>query len=186
MDGSVSILTINAANGSAAGPITTIQVDLGARALAIDTKDNLLVVSNEEPGPYVLVDLSSGSVKGRVTAVRSGVSGDDGDDNRSDHDGASNLPLISSVSPATGKAATGVTMTITGTNLTGVSDVVFVNPDNVHGKSQIAFSDSAFAASKIQVNAAGTQLTATVTIAASAGTRVRESSAWSCRTDSRA
>ncbi len=167
-DGSVSVLTINTANGSGAGPITTIQVDLGARALAIDTKDNLLVVSNEGTGTLVLVDLSSGTVKGRVNAVQSGLSGDDGDDNRSDHDGAANLAVIASVSPATGKAGTSLTMTITGTNLTGASDVVFIKPENIHGKSPIASPDSAFAASKIQVNAAGTQLTATITIAASA------------------
>jgi uncharacterized protein (TIGR03437 family) len=167
--GSVSVLPINAATGAAAGPITTIKVDLGPRALTIDTKDNLLVVSNEGTGTIVLIGLGTNSIVGRINAVRSNSQGDDNGDDHSDHDGApSTLPAIVLISPATGHAGAGFTITITGTNLTAASNVQFVNPLNVHGKSQNAMADSAFTASNIQVNAAGTQVTATISIAASA------------------
>src|ERR1041385_1857553 len=52
--GSVSVIPFT---GGTAGAISTIKVDLGVRALAIDVKDNLLVVSNEGSGTLVLVDL---------------------------------------------------------------------------------------------------------------------------------
>jgi DNA-binding beta-propeller fold protein YncE len=90
--GSVSVLPINPATGAAAGDITTIKVDLGARALAIDTKDNLLVVSNEGSGTLVLVDLSTNKVVDRINAVQTGMEGDDGGDDHSDRNAAANNP----------------------------------------------------------------------------------------------
>lgn len=52
--GSVSVLAVNTTT-----PIITIKVDLGARALAVDVKDNLLVVSNEGSGTLAVVDLNT-------------------------------------------------------------------------------------------------------------------------------
>jgi uncharacterized protein (TIGR03437 family) len=172
--GSISVMPFT--NG-AAGAITTIKVDLGARALAIDVKDNLLVVSNEGSGTLVLIDLTTNAVVGRIIAVRSGD--DDNDDDHSDRDKASNLPAVQSLSPATGKAGTTFTLTITGTNLTGASAVVFTlsrgngdKDDNDDGDDKKK-TDDAFTVSNISVNAAGTQVTATVKIAANAGTGAR-------------
>jgi uncharacterized protein (TIGR03437 family) len=176
--GSVSVLPVNPTTGVASGPITTIKVDLGARALAIDSKDNLLVVSNEGTGTIVLIDLTSGSIVGRVNAVKSNNSGDDGGDDHSDHDGASNLPSISSVSPVAGKAKTTFTMTIAGSSLAGATNVLFVSAASIHGdshgNSRNNNPDTAFTATNILVNAAGTQLTATITVsaAATAGPRI--------------
>jgi hypothetical protein len=116
----------------------------------------------------VLIDLASGSIAGRVNAVKSNNSGDDGGDDHSDHDGAANLPSITSVSPLTGKANTTFTMTIAGANLTGATNVLFVSAANIHGDSKTSNGDTAFTASSIQVNAAGTQLTATITVSATA------------------
>lgn len=87
-DGSISALPIDPVTGAEAGPLTTIRVDEGARALAIDTADNLLVVSNEGTGTLVLVDLTSGKVVGRIKAVKSDLPGDDGGDDHSDHHAA--------------------------------------------------------------------------------------------------
>jgi hypothetical protein len=100
-------------------------------------------------------------------------------DDHSDHDGAHNLPIVSSASPVNGKAATSFTLTIAGTNLTGASNVVFTKPggsgdeqpDGESNDDRVA--DPAFTATKIQVNAGGTQLTATVSIAAAASPGVR-------------
>src|SRR4029077_14867995 len=93
-------------------PIAIIKVDLGARALAVDVKDNLLVVSNEGSGTLVLVDLGSNKVVARINAVQTGMAGDDGHDNHSDRDGASNAPTIQALSPGSAKAGATVTLTI--------------------------------------------------------------------------
>ncbi|HWE53699.1 MAG TPA: IPT/TIG domain-containing protein [Bryobacteraceae bacterium] len=173
--GSVSVLTIDPTTGLAAGAVATVKVDLGARALAIDAKDNLLVVSNEGTGTLVLVDLTTNTVVGRINAVKSNSSGDDNGDDHSDHDGSAvNLPTIGSISPVSGTAGSSFQMTIMGTNLTGATGVAFVFPGSIHGESMNAFTDASFTATSVQVNAAGTQLTATVTIGASAslGSRI--------------
>jgi uncharacterized protein (TIGR03437 family) len=167
--GSVSVLPFNPVTGAATGSITSIKVDLGPRALAIDVKDNLLVVSNEGTGTLVLIDLGSNTIAGRINAVRSNSQGDDNGDDHSDHDGApGTLPSVVSVSPVTGKAGTSFTMTLTGTGLKGATGVQFVNAVNVHGKSPDSLVESAFTATNITVNAGGTQVTATITIAAPA------------------
>ncbi|HJZ97890.1 MAG TPA: hypothetical protein VKE70_15370, partial [Candidatus Solibacter sp.] len=171
--GSISVMPFT--NGTA-GAITTIKVDLGARALTIDAKDNLLVVSNEGSGTLVLIDLNTNAVVGRIIAVRSGD--DDNDDDHSDRDKAGNAPKVQSLSPTTGRANTTFTLTITGTNLTGASAVVFTisrgngdKDDNDDGDdNDKKKTDDAFTVSNISVNAAGTQLTATVKIAANAST----------------
>jgi uncharacterized protein (TIGR03437 family) len=162
--GSVSVLPVDATTGAATGAITRVKVDLGARALAIDSKDNLLVVSNEGTGTLVLVSLASNAVTGRINAVQTS-SGDDQDDD-SDRNNATNLPAIVSLSPNSGKAGTTFTLTITGVNLTGTTAVNFNGNGNGHAGD--------FTVKNIQVSTAGTQITATVTIDASAkpGARV--------------
>jgi hypothetical protein len=169
--GSASILPF--VNGSP-GAVSTVKVDLGARALTIDVKDNLLVVSNEGSGTLVLVDLSTNAVAGRVNAVS--TSQEDGDDHN-DRDGAANLPAVQTLGPVSSKAGATLTLTITGANLTGATGVVFNllrgngdQGDNGNDKNK---SDDAFTVTNIAVNGAGTQLTATVKIAAQAQTGQR-------------
>ena len=166
--GSVSVLPF--ANGTV-GKITTIKVDLGARALTVDVKDNLLVVSNEGTGTLVLVDLNTNAVTGRISGVQTA----DGDaDDHGDRGNASNVPAVTSVTPSSSKAGVTLTLTVMGTNLGGTNGVVFDvlrgnggHGDNGNDKNK---SDGAFAVSNISVNGAGTQLTATVKIAAGAQT----------------
>jgi uncharacterized protein (TIGR03437 family) len=165
--GSVSVIAV-ASNG-APGTATTVKVDLGARALAIDAKDNVLVVSNEGTGTLVLVSLASNTVTGRITAVRS--SDDDDHDDHSDRGRATNLPAIQSLSPASGKAGTTFTLTVTGTNLTGATELSFGSGGG-NGKGNDRGSD--FTVKNLAVNAAGTQITATVTIDASAKPGARQ------------
>lgn len=153
--GSVSVLPLNSTT------ITSVKVDLGPRALAIDAKDNLLVVSNEGTGTLALVSLSSNTVTGRINAVQTSP-GDQ--DDHGDHDNAANLPVIVSMSPTSAKAGATLTMTITGTNLAGASAVTFGGNGNGNGNG----NSGDFTVSKISVNAAGTQLTATVSIDVSA------------------
>lgn len=167
--GSVSVLPIS--NTGAASTVTTIKVDLGARALAIDTKDNLLLVSNEGSGTIVLVDLTSNKVVGRITAVRSDDEDDDGEDDHSDHDHAKNQPVVVSLNPITTKATATFTLTITGTSLAGATDVIFINSADIHGNGKgkgkgedKGARDSAFVASGIQVNGTGTQISANIKV----------------------
>jgi hypothetical protein len=152
------------------GPITTVKVDLGVRALTVDAQDNLLVVSNEGSGTLVLVDLNTNAVVGRIKAVETSPS--DTDDH-SDHDRAANLPTVQSITPASSKAGTIITLMVTGANLGGAKGLVFdilrSNGDEGDGEDNNKVDD-AFTVSNISVNSGGTQLTATVTIAAGAQT----------------
>jgi uncharacterized protein (TIGR03437 family) len=177
--GSVSVLPVTAA-GAAAGPVTTIKVDLGARALAIDTKDNLLVVSNEGSGTLVLVSLASNSVVGRIRAVQTNAQGDDEGDDHSDRNSAANMPSISSLSPSSAKAGATFTFTIMGVNLTGATAVRFIDPSSLpgdgkgHGKgAQDNNSDTSFTVANLQVSAGGTRLACSVMIAGAAKTGPR-------------
>ncbi len=162
--GSIAILPVNPATGVATGAITTLKVDLGARALTVDAKDNLLVVSNEGSGTLVLVDLSADKVVGRINAVQTNLPGDDDNDDHTDHDGAaSNAPVIVSLSPDSAKAGSAFTLTIAGSNLAGATAVTFSGNG---GNDKKGGGD--FTVQNIQVLTGGTQLTAAVTISPSA------------------
>lgn len=158
------------------GTAVPVRVDLGARSLAIDTKDKLLLVGNQGTGTIVLVDLTTNQVVGRIDGVRGDDDEDDDDDEDEDGDDDDrdnrNAPSITSIAPATGKAGTTVGLTITGTNLTGAREIEFLEPRG-NGNGNGASPDRRFTVSNIQVNAAGTQLTASVAIAsgAAAGNR---------------
>lgn len=162
--GSVSILPLN---GSTLGTATTVQVGLGARALTIDTADNLLVVSNEASGSLVLVDLATDKVTARISAVQTHMDGDDDGNDHSDRNSAANAPVIQSITPNSGKPGATITLTINGQNLTGASNVTFVQVTG-QGSGNGNKGASDFTVSGIQVNSAGTQLTATVKISNSA------------------
>jgi len=162
--GSVSVAPFS---GGALGAIAVVQVDLGARALAVDVKDNLLVVANESTGTLALVDLATNKVTAKFTAVQTKMPGDDDGDDHSDRNGAANAPVIQALSAASAKAGSTFTLTITGTNLTGATGVEFVQITG-QGSGNGMKGANDFTVSGIQVNTAGTQLTATVTISASA------------------
>jgi YVTN family beta-propeller protein len=159
----------------------TIKVGIGARALAIDTLDNWLVVTNQGSGEVVLIDLTTNQIVGRINGVQSEGEDDKGKhDDHDDRDKASNMPSVTSISPNHAKAGTSFLLTIIGKNLTGATGVAFVNPEdmpgNGHGNGNsgnqshgpFAKVDPAFTVTNVQVNAAGTQVTATVAIAANA------------------
>ena len=101
--GSISILPLSISGTIVTGVATALKVGAGALALAVDTRDNLLLVLVQGKGEIVLVSLSSGQVVGRVSGVSTGD--DDGDDHE-DHDKAVNIPTVTSVLPLNGRAAT--------------------------------------------------------------------------------
>lgn len=160
----------------------TIKVGTGARALAIDQLDKLLLVTSEGSGEVVLIDLTTNEIAGRINGVRGEMEGDDDDkhDDHNDRDRAANAPVINSLSPNHAKAGTSFPMTITGKNFTGATEVVFLNPEDLpgqgkgrgngnsgeHGHGPFGKSDPAFTVTNLQVTA--TQVTLNVAIGANA------------------
>jgi uncharacterized protein (TIGR03437 family) len=146
---------------------STVKVDAGARALAVDTTDKLLLVANQGSGTVVMIDMTTNQIVNRINGVRSEHETDGQDhNNHNDRLAAQNAPAITSISQNAASRPSTFTLTINGTNLKGADDVFFVDPAGAR--------DTNIAASNIQVNGAGTQLTATIAIGnrASAGKRI--------------
>ncbi|HVW83309.1 MAG TPA: hypothetical protein VHB50_01445, partial [Bryobacteraceae bacterium] len=170
--GSVSVTPVSLATGVPTGSPVSIKVGLGVRALAVDSKDNLLLVSNDGSGTIVLVDLATLKVAGHIDAVHTGMDGDDESDDHSDHDHGANLPIVSAVTPVSVRANSTFTLTVSGTGLAGAYRVLFVNPAEVHGNGKgkgkgdapDANADGAFSVNNVAVDGTGTTLTATVTV----------------------
>jgi uncharacterized protein (TIGR03437 family) len=184
--GSVTAVPVSTLAGGGIGlSPSAIKVDLGARAMAVDIKDNILLVTNQGSGTIVLIDLSSNTQIGRIIAVRSDGESDDMSDDHSDRDHAANTPVVTSLGPATAKAGATFLLTVTGSNLGGATGIAFVDPStlpgNGHGHGNpgrnhgpFGQTDSGISIGSLQVNAAGTTITVSVTIANghAAGTRV--------------
>ena len=180
--GSVTMVPVSVLkSGTINAPPTAIRVDLGARALAVDTKDNLLLVTNQGSGTIVLIDLKTDTVAGHIDAVRTSQDSQSTEDNHSDRDQAMNAPTVTTLAPVSGKAGTTFTVTITGTNLANASAVFFVdsasllggghgNPGRDHGP--FGSTDPGITVSNITSTA--TQVKAQIAIAAghAPGTRV--------------
>jgi len=176
--GSVSLVPYGGSSS-----IVSIKVDLGARALAVDTTDKLLLVTNQGSGNIALVDLFTNKVVGRIDAAKSEHETEAANhDNQDDRATAQNAPTITSISPASGGVGSTFTLTINGTNLTGADDIFFVDPSTVPahtnghmhqditelGHGPFGTRDPNITVTNIQMPFAGTQLTATVTIGAKA------------------
>jgi len=180
--GTVSILPLTFSATGVTGTATLVKTGLGARSLAIDAKDKLLLVLNQCTGSVVLVSLDTNQVVGEIKAAV-GESEDESMDDHGDHDRAANLPIISGILPQSGRVNSTVNLTVTGTNLQGTTAVKFLLPGavgNGRGKGSsgdmgraMSMVDAAVVVSNIQVNAGGTQLTATVNVTAAAAAGVR-------------
>ncbi len=179
--GAVLAASISLVKGAPAFTTSEIKVDLGPRGLAVDTKDNLLVVVNEGDATLVSVDLNSLNVTGRVSGVQSENESSPQNDN-SDRASAPNIPVITSITPAVLPSGSTTTITVLGKNLTGITDVWFFIPSlgNSNGSGygnglgSLAKADSNLVVNKILINATGTLLTCSVSVDPKAlkGTRV--------------
>jgi len=164
----------------------TIKAGIGARALAIDQIDRLLLVTNQGSGEVVLIDLNTNQIAGRINAVRSEDEDDGRHDDHGDRDRAANAPVISSLAPNKVTTRTPFTMTITGKNFTGASEVVFLDPDSLpgegkgrgngnsgdHGKGPSGRKDPAFTVTNLQATATQVTVRVAITAAASKGDRL--------------
>lgn len=158
--------------------LETIKTGIGARALAVDTLDKLLLVTNQGSGEVVLIDLETNKIAGRINGVRGEMEeGEDEHDDHSDRDRSANVPVINTVSPNKGtRGNTLNSVVITGKNFTGATAVVFVDPESVpghgngqsgeHGRGPASRNDPGFTVTNLQATA--TQVTVKVAIAANA------------------
>ncbi|MEK7405955.1 MAG: hypothetical protein AAB225_12675 [Acidobacteriota bacterium] len=113
-----------------------------------------LLPGDQGSGNIVLVDLNTNEIIGRINAA---------------------------LNPRSARAGASFALTVTGTNLAGATELVFIDPDSLpgrgkgkgreehgnHGHGPFGKRDPGFTVTNITVNPAGTQLTATVAIAAS-------------------
>jgi uncharacterized protein (TIGR03437 family) len=159
---------------------TTIKAGIGARALAIDAFDKLLLVTNQGSGEVVLIDLETNKIVDRINGVRGEMEVDGNQhDDHGDRSLAANAPAITSLTPSTGKAGTSFSMTISGKNFTGATEVIFVDPDKQpgrgngngnssgHGNGPSGGKDAAFTVSGLKVDSAS-HISISVAIAANA------------------
>ncbi len=159
MAASVAVVDLNAAS-----VVKTFSVDPGPRSLAVNA--NQILVLCQGTGTLDLVDSASDTVTDRINATSGSPSG------------RWTLPLISSISPNSAQAGGSLTLTITGTNLQGVSAIEFLLAGSGMGGGMMnggpaSGNDPNIHVTNINVNSAGTQLTASVQIASAAtpGTR---------------
>ncbi len=173
--GTISVLPLVVAAGQVGvGTVTTVRVGRGVRSLAIDGKDQALLAVSESAGTVTVVSLATNQVVATIRAV-TGEAGEGDSDDHSDHDRATNLPVVSAVSPGSARASSLFVLTLTGRNLSGATGVAFVEPGNMqenkHGKGAGGMdggADTAFTVTGISVNATGTVLTANVVLGARA------------------
>jgi uncharacterized protein (TIGR03437 family) len=173
--GSVSATPLAVGGGFSA---TSMKVDLGSRALAVDTVDRLLLVANEGSGTVSLVDLDSNQIAGSVNAILGpNETGGQNLDNHNDRLSARNAPALASISPSAAPAGSSITITVNGTNLAQADALFFVDPSTLpvggntqgevgdeHSHAPFGIADPNFTVTNIVANPAGNQLTATVAI----------------------
>ncbi len=174
--------SVTAVDLAAGKVMKTFPVDPGPRALAVNPATNQLMVLAEGTGTLDLVDMGSYGIMGRLNGAGT------------QRPGNWTLPLITAIAPNSAAPGSTFTLTITGTGFQGAAGIEFFNGGLGYGMGpgmmggggpfQGGFGeDPNIKVTNFQVNAAGTQITATVQILASAtaGTRavrLETSGAW--------
>ena len=143
--------------GISLGTPSTISLDPGVRSVAIDTLDNLLLVSSESSGTVALIDLTSNRVVGTISAVRSPGEAGAARDDRTDREHANNTPVISSILPAQASAGSTVQLAVNSSYVNGALEAFFVD--------QNGNRDPALAVTDMDVDPSGNQVRITVQIA---------------------
>jgi DNA-binding beta-propeller fold protein YncE len=150
--------------------VKTFPVDPGPMALAVDPAAKQLLVLAEGTGTLDVVDLASYGIVSRIDA------------GSTERQGQFTMPLISSITPGSASAGSSFTLTITGSGFLGVQGIEFTLIGSGTGGGMMGGSgmgsgmgqqDANIKVSNVQVNSAGTQITASIQIltATTAGTR---------------
>lgn len=157
--------SVTAFNASTGAVVKTFAVDPGPRALAVNAARNQLLVLCEGTGTIAVVDLASYAVVNRLDA---------GETVKTDR---WTLPAATSLTPASALVGETVTMVIAGTNLKLVKSLEFQMASGGNGQGQghgRMRDDDAIKVTNLQVNDAGTSLSATVQVLGTATPGVRQ------------
>ncbi len=147
----------------------TFSVDPGPMALAVNAAKNQLLVLAEGTGVVDVVDLNTSTITARLNA---------GDTERPDH---FQMPFVTSISPNSGTVGSTLTITIKGSDLDAAKRLDFVVATSVGMGGMMGAQDGGFGqtdpnikVSNFQVNASGTQITASVQILSAATIGARQ------------
>jgi DNA-binding beta-propeller fold protein YncE len=161
--------SVTIADLSSGSVVKTFPVDPGPMSLAVNSAKNQLIVLAEGTGTLDIVDLASYEIIARIDA------------GNTERQGQFTMPLISSISPTSAAPGSSFTLTITGSEFQGIQGIEFtLTGPGVGGGmmgggmgSGMGQEDANIKVSNIQVNSAGTQITASIQIlaAATSGTR---------------
>jgi len=158
-----NVVVVDLSSGSV---VTTFPVDPGPRSLAVNAAKNQLLVLCQGTGTLDLVDLGTYGLTDRINATSGSTSG------------SWTLPSIVSITPNNARIGTAFTLTISGSNFQGITDVEFLVSGSgmgggMMGGGMTSGDDPNIKVTNININAAGTQVTASVQImsTAAAGTR---------------
>lgn len=152
---------ITVADLNTATVVRTFPVDPGPRALAVNPTANQLLVLSQATGVLAVVDLGAYRIVDRINAVETAKQG------------RWILPVIFSINPTSGQAGGApFTLTVAGANLETVKEIEFHLAGGMMGGGMMgggtSTEDPNIRVSNVQVDAAGTRLTATVQILAAA------------------
>jgi uncharacterized protein (TIGR03437 family) len=165
-----SVTVVDLGTGSV---VKTFAVDPGPMAVAVNPAKNQLLVLAEGTGTVDVVDLASYTITSRINA---------GDTERQ---GQFTMPLISSITPASAAAGSNFTLTVAGSGLQDVQAIEFLSSGSGMGSGMgggmmgpgagagVGQPDPNIKVSNVVVNAAGTQITASVQIVSTAATGTR-------------
>lgn len=150
--------------------VKTFPVDPGPMALAVNTAKNQLIVLAEGTGTLDIVDLTSYGIVARIDA------------GSTERQGQFTMPLVSSMSPTSAAPGSSLTLTITGSGFQGVQGIEFTLTAAGAGGGMMGGGmgggmgqeDANIKVSNVQVNSAGTQITASVQILAGAPSGARQ------------
>lgn len=157
MAASVAVVDLN--SGSV---VTTFPVDPGPRSLALNAANQQLLVLCQGTGTLDLVDLGTYGLTGRINATSGSTSG------------SWHMPVIASIAPNTAAIGSSFTLTINGSNFGGTTGVEFLVGGSGMGGGMMGGgmgttgNDPNIQVANIGVNAAGTQITASVQILSTA------------------
>lgn len=151
--------------------LKTFTVDPGPMAVAVNAAKNQLLVLAEGTGTLDVVDLGSYGIVSRIDA------------GSTERQGEFTMPLITSITPSSAAAGSSFTLTITGSGFQGAQGIEFtLTAAGMGGGGMMGGGpgggmgqqDPNITVSNVQVNSAGTQITASVQISAAAAAGTRE------------
>lgn len=162
--------SVTVADLATATVVKTFPVDPGPMALAVNSGQNELLVLAAGTGTLDVVNLGSYSILSRI------------DGGGTERQGQFAMPWISSIAPSAASAGSSFSLTIVGSGFQNVQGVEFHLTGAGTGGGMMGGGgmgggmgqeDANIGVSNVQVNAAGTQITASIRIlgAATAGTR---------------